>query len=466
MYHLSSPTPLPRPTFLEARLGKRSTEYFDSRIVLFMENFQVNSELISYGFSSFPQLIVFDFEISAKFLRKRTCQRTVAFPAIEAGIVESEKYSRSRGHQSMVRGDLQPSVRTSWGMAIRCCRPNRVATPSDSPQISVTSENFQVSSNFEFFDLIKMESVFFGFFLALALVATIDGASDVPSNYRARIPAYEGQCLLACPEGFFSLGIENGCYAVFDDQYLEWDDAQTFCASLAAGGRLVEFETPHELGLVKDHLLEGDYACGGGYWIGAEEIGRTSIFSWASSGQGIGFYDWVPGQPNEGISGEAILLSCADNCEYCASLVGPVNAAMGRLPKVIRPPLHLRGVSHRRLRPLPSPFEAPPSPFEDVLPVDVLSSSVDAVREIGGREDTASHGLVPDPDQPHCLRHRSAQGFRDSKQLLGLLPPSPPSVPSSLRPLLPPSPPPSVPSSGALRDYRSLLLSLLMTCSF
>ncbi|CAG0902330.1 unnamed protein product [Cyprideis torosa] len=67
---------------------------------------------------------------------------------------------------------------------------------------------------------------------------------------------------LTCPDGFFSLG--ESCYAVFDDEAnkLSWDEAQTFCASLAAGGHLVEFETVEEFGLVKGHLLDSDYYCG------------------------------------------------------------------------------------------------------------------------------------------------------------------------------------------------------------
>ncbi|CAG0908193.1 unnamed protein product [Cyprideis torosa] len=164
-----------------------------------------------------------------------------------------------------------------------------------------------------------MHSLLFGFFLALTLVATIDGALNLSSNERPRIPVQEGEIPwdpppveLACPQGFFSLG--DSCYAVFDeDSYmLWWDDAQTFCGSLAAGGRLVELETAEELALVKNHLLESDYDCGdhSWYWIGGDEIGDTNTFKWASSGQMIDASDWYPGEPNNSGSGDAIFLAC------------------------------------------------------------------------------------------------------------------------------------------------------------
>ncbi|CAG0890305.1 unnamed protein product [Cyprideis torosa] len=89
-----------------------------------------------------------------------------------------------------------------------------------------------------------MKSLFFEFLSVLAVVATIDGASNVE---------------LVCPEGFFSLG--DSCYLVYSQRSV-WDEAQTLCGSLAAGGRLVEFETEAELALVKTHLTEIGF-CGG-----------------------------------------------------------------------------------------------------------------------------------------------------------------------------------------------------------
>ncbi|CAG0901265.1 unnamed protein product [Cyprideis torosa] len=159
-----------------------------------------------------------------------------------------------------------------------------------------------------------MDSLLFGFFLALAVVATIDGALDLPSNDRSKIPVNEGPnpapVELVCPAGFFVLG--DSCYAVFDDytDRRSWDDSQTFCGSLAPGGRLVELETAQEIDLVKNHLADNTrYSCSW-YWLGGDEVGDSNIFKWASTGQMIDASDWLPGQPNGSGSGDAISLYC------------------------------------------------------------------------------------------------------------------------------------------------------------
>ncbi|CAG0897929.1 unnamed protein product [Cyprideis torosa] len=115
-----------------------------------------------------------------------------------------------------------------------------------------------------------------------------------------------------CPEGFILLG--DSCYAVYDDRSMTWDEAQTFCGSLTAGGRLVELETAEEITRLKD-LLESGCGCGP-YWIGGEEVGDTNTFVWASTGQRIGDSDWYPGEPNGGGSGEVIYLYCPNNWQW------------------------------------------------------------------------------------------------------------------------------------------------------
>ncbi|CAG0892760.1 unnamed protein product [Cyprideis torosa] len=273
-----------------------------------------------------------------------------------------------------------------------------------------------------------MHSLLSGFVLALALVATIDGVLDLPSNKRPRIPVYEGQCdppftpvegshcyflsyeqmqtnwlnaqlisgpwigaielgdsnefvwassnspievpnwspsrpnsptfgdgvaldvanffewvdlsngtelpilceipsnpprvALKCPDGFFLLG-GGSCYAVFDNQTMSmtWDNAQTFCGALAAGGRLAELETSEEIAFMKNHLTGNGYGCNGGtYWIGAEEIGNTNTYFWTSSGQVVAFYDWYQSEPNDGASGDAINLWCLHNLQWADAL--------------------------------------------------------------------------------------------------------------------------------------------------
>ncbi|CAG0891446.1 unnamed protein product [Cyprideis torosa] len=128
---------------------------------------------------------------------------------------------------------------------------------------------------------------------------------EIPSN----LPPVER----VCPEGFVSLG--DSCYLVYEDELLNWNEAQTFCGSLAADGRLVELETAEEIDLLKGHLVDKDFICSY-YWIGGEEREDTNIFQWASSGQRIDVSDWYPGQPDEDGSGNAIYLTCPFNWRW------------------------------------------------------------------------------------------------------------------------------------------------------
>ncbi|CAG0895314.1 unnamed protein product [Cyprideis torosa] len=150
--------------------------------------------------------------------------------------------------------------------------PSRPNSPSSGDGVALDVANF-----FEWIDL--------------------SNGTEIP--ILCEIPSNPPPVELTCPEGFFSLG--DSCYAVFDDDadQMTWDNAQTFCASLAAGGRLVEFETVEEIA----------------YWIGAEEFGSSDIYSWASTGQWIVFYDWASDQPNDGTSGDAIRLR-SDNLKW------------------------------------------------------------------------------------------------------------------------------------------------------
>ncbi|CAG0906353.1 unnamed protein product [Cyprideis torosa] len=144
----------------------------------------------------------------------------------------------------------------------------------------------------------------------------IDLSNATEAPILCEIPSNPSEVL--CPEGFFSLG--DSCYAVFDNgTYLRWDEAQTFCGSLAAGGRLVELENAEEITRLKDHLKGNGYECDWGYWIGGEEVGDTNTFAWASTGQWIGDSDWAPGYPNDSGSGDAIGLYCGSNCKSSPS---------------------------------------------------------------------------------------------------------------------------------------------------
>ncbi|CAG0895368.1 unnamed protein product [Cyprideis torosa] len=119
------------------------------------------------------------------------------------------------------------------------------------------------------------------------------------------IPSNPPRVALRCPNGFFLLG--GSCYAVFDDDAarLTWDEAQTFCGNLAAGGHLAELETAEEITFMKNYLAGNDYS-GDRFWIGSEEIGDSNTFKWVSSGQPVALYDWGPDEPNNSGSGHAI----------------------------------------------------------------------------------------------------------------------------------------------------------------
>ncbi|CAG0884165.1 unnamed protein product, partial [Cyprideis torosa] len=67
-----------------------------------------------------------------------------------------------------------------------------------------------------------------------------------------------------CPEGFFRLS--TGCYAVFTT-YTPWKEAQSHCASLTDGGRLVEFDDPGEYYLLVAFLKQNNVACTAVSWL-------------------------------------------------------------------------------------------------------------------------------------------------------------------------------------------------------
>ncbi|CAG0905231.1 unnamed protein product, partial [Cyprideis torosa] len=181
-------------------------------------------------------------------------------------------------------------------------------------------------------------------------VEWIDLSNGTELPILCEIPANPPPVELVCPEGFFILG--DSCYAVFDGEAMSWDNAQTFCRSLATAGRLVEFETLEELDLVKRHLLEGDYE-GYGYWIGAEEVRDTTIFKWASSGNFVAFHDWYPGEPNDDASGDAIFLRRDDNWQWIDASKSNLRYSICETPAIEYP-----RVSPPLLPPHPMPWGA------------------------------------------------------------------------------------------------------------
>ncbi|CAG0897208.1 unnamed protein product [Cyprideis torosa] len=73
------------------------------------------------------------------------------------------------------------------------------------------------------------------------------------------IPPNPPPVVLKCPYKFFPLG--ESCYRVVTDLQLTWDEAQSYCKSVANGGKLAELETHEEIVLVTTHLAENKYPC-------------------------------------------------------------------------------------------------------------------------------------------------------------------------------------------------------------
>ncbi|CAG0905776.1 unnamed protein product [Cyprideis torosa] len=46
--------------------------------------------------------------------------------------------------------------------------------------------------------------------------------------------------------------------------------------------------------------------------MGANEVGDTNTFKWASTGQMLDFFEWAPGEPNGSGKEDAIYLHCWD----------------------------------------------------------------------------------------------------------------------------------------------------------
>ncbi|CAG0903181.1 unnamed protein product, partial [Cyprideis torosa] len=123
-----------------------------------------------------------------------------------------------------------------------------------------------------------------------------------------RLRAIPKPSLVACPLGLFRLG--DSCYAIRDDGF-RWDTALKYCQSLAPGSSLAEFETKGEHDNVTKHIKENGYDLY--YWIGAQEIGNSNHFKWATSNKALLFDNWDHHQPDEKTTNDVIYMSCLDN---------------------------------------------------------------------------------------------------------------------------------------------------------
>ncbi|CAG0890231.1 unnamed protein product [Cyprideis torosa] len=161
-----------------------------------------------------------------------------------------------------------------------------------------------------------MHSLLFGIFLAVALVATIDGALDLPSNDRSKIPVYEGQC-----DPPFTPVEGPYCYFLSYDQVkTDWLRAQQLC-SLHQNGRLAEFETSEELVAATVFLVTDNQTgvypwAAPGPWIGAIELGDSNEFVWASSNSSIEATNWSSSRPNSTNFGDGVVLDASNGFEW------------------------------------------------------------------------------------------------------------------------------------------------------
>ncbi|CAG0891462.1 unnamed protein product [Cyprideis torosa] len=121
--------------------------------------------------------------------------------------------------------------------------------------------------------------------------------------------------LLICPTGFIPLG--ESCYAFGEEQGMDWYDSQTYCGSLAPGGKLIEIETAEEFYAVFTYIRENQRVWCGEYWIGAQERGyENNNFEWASTRWPVLFYNWWYDQPNDSRAGDAIVVSSHQDWQW------------------------------------------------------------------------------------------------------------------------------------------------------
>ncbi|CAG0901957.1 unnamed protein product [Cyprideis torosa] len=116
-----------------------------------------------------------------------------------------------------------------------------------------------------------------------------------------------------CPDGFILLG--ESCYAFGEEQGMNWYDSQTYCGSLAPGGKLIEIETAEEFYTVFSYLRENPSLCDY-YWIGAEEREASNYFQWASTRWPVLFYNWYFTEPSNSPAGDAIIVLCPSDWQW------------------------------------------------------------------------------------------------------------------------------------------------------
>ena len=99
----------------------------------------------------------------------------------------------------------------------------------------------------------------------------------------------------SCPDDWVDAD-ELGCL-YFGREQTTWLEASLFCESLNSS--MVEILTSEDQDLLSMlSNLEIGLATVDGWWVGLDDIGHESVWTWEQSGTVASFYNWVSGRPS------------------------------------------------------------------------------------------------------------------------------------------------------------------------
>ncbi|XP_054593303.1 galactose-specific lectin nattectin-like [Nothobranchius furzeri] len=94
-----------------------------------------------------------------------------------------------------------------------------------------------------------------------------------------------------CPFGWTQYG--GHCYQ-FQNQQLEWADAETFCKR--HGGHLTSIQDTDQYNFIRELIFKGA-GTNQKSWVGGTNAGRVHMWRW-TDGTPFTFDSWGPGEPN------------------------------------------------------------------------------------------------------------------------------------------------------------------------
>ncbi|XP_076112739.1 perlucin-like protein [Mytilus galloprovincialis] len=101
----------------------------------------------------------------------------------------------------------------------------------------------------------------------------------------------------------------DGKYYMFVKNATNWNTAQQDC--LSRGGRLAEVNCENVGAWLKRQARQR----GGGWWLGATDLGQEGTWTWTLGNQ-IGYSDWAYGQPDNGNGSSQDCLQLWDDKSY------------------------------------------------------------------------------------------------------------------------------------------------------